>query len=344
MPYKYYETQDAIHSLAPDEFGAGDFCAVLGKSRWQSPWETWAKRKRPDLIDPPTGPQLARGQEWEPDVARELEKSLRLAKPVYRPLYRAWHEKIPWLRPAPDGVAVMPTGPESVELKTARDLDAWAVSDLEVSCNEAMAAADGITPLAPPAYLIQAALGAWCQGLDRAYLAGMTIDWASWKKILRIIHVTDILASDALRDAIQTVTAWRERYILGSEEPPAPSTARLAEVKRKGEMAVEPTSREAALIQELHDARKTAESAKSRADAISRELCELAGENKAITSPDWVATVVRVSGRESLAAGKIRKTAPDLWTELEKRDLVSRGRPSVHARIRRINHESPASS
>jgi len=254
---------------------------------------------------------------------------------VKRPIYRAWREEIPWLRPAPDGVLLARSGPpSSIELKTCRDISGWAGDGQAFSSDDALGdALNDVTPIAPRHYLLQAALGAFCQGLDVAILAGLAIDWLSWRRELRIVTVTDILASERLQHLIEHIAVWRDRYLVGDEEPPSPSAARLAEIDRDGCRAVEADGAEEQLIAELRAARQTAEEASARAHRLGLELMELIGPNKSLRSPTWLATVVCQAGRDSVAASKVRKDAPDIWDLLVDRGLITHGRPNAHVRV-----------
>lgn len=190
--------------------GASDVAAVLGFSRYATPWQVWAEKlnvRRPDDA-PSEAAEL--GTDLEPWL---LERASRLVgQPVCRTgaqLYR--HPDYPWRMCSPDGRTVADgTG---IQCKTAGLVSGYGPPK---GWN------DGGTPLG---YELQCRWECHVMGWERVELVALVANTG----LVRRTIVRD-LAVEA--DLVAQVTEWYERHIVGREEPPlgAPDNDVMAEL------------------------------------------------------------------------------------------------------------------
>lgn len=193
--------------------GASDAPAIFGLSPWSGPWDLWARMVRgvrPERTDAERE-VLARGLRFEATVIREYQH----ARPGARVVHLGASEGLivansehPWAVCSPDGVVFEGAEWGLLEAKTAMLADGWAVDDLDAE--DVDIAADAV----PRVYLIQC--------LWQLYVTG-----AAWVDLAVLLPRYDLRIVRIRRDEAviaglaRKVAAWRDRHIIGGEEPSA---------------------------------------------------------------------------------------------------------------------------
>lgn len=320
-------------SAAPDyAFGATDCTAVLGRG-YASPWEVYLGA-RGELPPKEDTPDLRRGRKWESRVREDYEEAT--GHLVSAPLCRVQSESHPWLRPSPDGFAydgnLLEWG--GLECKTDRHGDRWG-EDGTIIDSWAGDAAD----LVPPAYAMQ------CYFL----LAATRLPW--WDIAVEIPSRADFVELRVLRlvadpstqdELVGLVAEWRERHLVGGEEPPVDgSPALTAHLTRRfpgrGDKALRLASLdEVRLMDEYVALGHDIDAAEERRAILKNDLLGRLGDGYGLTRETDAKgariIAVRSAGRRTISVGDVEKSSPELFDALNERGLVKTGAPSTSLR------------
>lgn len=293
-----------------DRIGASDAPAVFGLSPWSGPWDLWARMVRgvrPERTDAEKE-VLARGLRFEVTVAREYAH----ARPQSRVIHLGAedgcvvrHADHPWAVCSPDAIAFEGDGWGIAEFKTAMRADGWSSEDLDALDLEL---AEGAVP---QVYLLQC--------LWQLYVTG-----AAWVDLvvllpryeLRIVRIHR--DEEAIAGLARKVAAWRERHIIGGEEPDpmlSDEVKRRAARQERADSKAKPLPADpeiAVMIDAAVDLRDAAKAAEAEYDDARDRLLKLATDGaKGWTTGRHTATIVR-SERTTLDTKALAAAYPDL--------------------------------
>ncbi len=189
-------SDDEWHAARAKGIGASSAATVLGFIKWRTPWQVWAEktgaRRPPDL--PSDAAEL--GNDLEPWLLSQAAKLL--GEPVTRTEHRMYaHPQHLWRLASPDGRA----GRKLVELKTAGLASGWGTPH---------GWDDGGVPLG---YEIQARWQMHVMDVD-------VVEFVALVAGLGVIRRTVTRDLGVEEDLVTQVSDWRQRYVLGGEEPP----------------------------------------------------------------------------------------------------------------------------
>lgn len=275
-----------------DRIGASDAPAIFGLSPWAGPWDLWRRIVlgiRPERTEAERE-VLARGLRWEATVAREYAHSRPEARVILGGAdfgFVVRHPEHAWAVCSPDAIVYEGGEWGLAEFKTAMRADGWGREDLDVDDLDITAES------VPEVYLIQC--------LWQLYVTG-----AAWVDLavllprydLRIVRIRRDDA--ALAGLAAKVAAWRERHIIGREEPDPVLSAeivRRAALTERADAKAKPVWADgeiAGLLVELAEHNAERKSVEAAEDAVKDRLLSLATDGlKGWTDGRRTATIVR---------------------------------------------------
>jgi len=194
-----------------DRIGASDAPAIFGLSPWAGPWDLWRRMVhgiRPERTDAEKE-QLARGLRWEATVLREYahaRPNVRLVIGGAEAGFVVRHPSLPWAVCSPDAVAFEGLEWGLVEAKALMRADGWSDEDLDTDDLDITAEA------VPEVYFVQCNWQLFVTGAAWVDLVVLLPRYDI--RIIRIRRDETLIAGMAAQ-----VAAWRERHIIGGEEP-----------------------------------------------------------------------------------------------------------------------------
>lgn len=235
---------------------------------------------------------MTRGNVLEPLILAPL-----VAQGLWTPQTAVfWQDATPWLRATPDGIwPIAPTNDlfSLVEVKTDGNpgcLDAWPAS------GEIGEWTDDETPPIRPDYWLQVQAQLYCTGATAAELRVLLLPPYGVPD-LRTYRITASPRWPAILDAL---TAWRERHLVGGEQPPARTREQAEAVARWRYPApgVEraATDAEAYLIGHALEHKAAAKRSEELAAIDLMMLAESRGDAKTIYAPGVGRYTVTKSG------------------------------------------------
>lgn len=254
--------------------GGTDAAAILGLSRYSSPFQVWLTKKNLDAPRVETEPMWW-GTAVEPLIAARFASrtGLEVWKPTHddgRPRLLA-HPEHPCLLASPD--YLVRGRPEGLECKTSRQDAEWG----EPGTDEV-----------PPGYIIQCQHYMSITGYRRWYLAALIggNDLRTY-----VIEADDELAATMTERLVD----WWARYIEGGERPPIDGTDETRDWLQQryplNRRPLAPAPPESLLPAErLHHVRQTLTEAEELRRANENALKELIGDADGIEAADWRAT------------------------------------------------------
>lgn len=263
--------------MTPQTIGSSDVAAILGLSPWSSPMQVWARLTGLAERSDADSPQLRRGRILEAGVREERERVLK--KPVTAgPIY-GLHEPLiaptpnEWAHCRPDSWYPGETGLILIEVKTTRKFDDDDWGD------------DGTSDV--PVYY--AAQCVWQMGVMR--LRGSDIEGC------------ELVAFCAMNDEFRTyylpfdqalfdrmfakVDAWRLRYVVGGEIPPADGSEATSDILKKvypggvDKVVIDPTDADTALARQLRDVKEQIKTLEATELALGNTLRQRIGDANA---------------------------------------------------------------
>lgn len=322
----------------PPDFalGATDVAAILGKG-WRSAWDVWsaAHTQGVESEGSDDGDVLSRGREMEPIILAQYARTRRVA--THALLSRAVHRTLKWLRPSPDAYVLDLVAGEIAggwEGKTDAYGDGWGEDGTLIQRWDA----DAIG-VVPPGYALQV----------YALLAASSLPW--WDVTVAIPMRGKFLDYRTIRferdeetqgAIVEEVAAWRDRHLVGGEEPPIDASSgcgeHLARRFAGGAKSKRPASaEEAALVDEYAELGRRKDEIEERRKLLSHQIQEAIGADYGGLVLDAgpksaTAIVVRVAGRRTVALKDVETKCPELAVALAEAGLVNTGAPSAHIR------------
>jgi putative phage-type endonuclease len=192
-------TDDRWRADRKHGLGGSDVSAVLGFSRYRTPWQVWAEKTGRRTWQDDTSVPAELGLELEPWLMGKAAQMLKV--PVVRTQWRTYaHAEHSWRRVSPDGITVEDT-PRLVECKTAGLASGYGTPE---------GWDNGRTPLD---YEFQGRWAMHVMDCDLIEFVGLV---AGMGVIHRTIHRN--LATET--SMVRQVTDWYVRHIVGDVEPP----------------------------------------------------------------------------------------------------------------------------
>ena len=196
-------------ALAPERIpliGGSDVAAILGRSPWGSAWEVWARIKLGVHNDSDSAP-MRRGRRFERAIADEV--GVRLKESIdYQPAMFV-HEN-GWACASVDGF-IGTDGVLEIKIPGGDQRDKWGADGAVLPAFQYDEA------VVPPHYALQAY---WYMHLTGRAYTDFAVAFTSFRDGLDDPIIIRLYADpDAQAAIFEAVTAWRDRYIVGDEEP-----------------------------------------------------------------------------------------------------------------------------
>lgn len=309
--------------LASRGVGASDVAAILGLSHFRTAYDVWATLTG---RVPPTSttPAMSRGHRWEPIVLAlytdETKGDVRRPPP-----YSTYVGEDGWSTATPDAIRLDGKQPGLVEAKTD------AIGRWGESCTIERWGPDAAATVRAD-YAVQAY---WqMHVLDAPYVDLVVLLPYFETRTFRLLRDDEVI--DAI---VETVGGFRDRYIVGSEEP-APDgsdSAALLLARQLGATAIAPprtaTVSEVELAIGYERARRAEDAAKLEKRRLGQLLVQSAGEASRLdlAGSKGRVTVVRNSGRLELDEKALLTDHPELDEVLAP--YRHRTAPSIYPRI-----------
>lgn len=330
----------AGRSLVEHQLGGSDIAAIMARSpdTWgRGPWTLWARSQGLEThgFNAAAREDLERGHRWELFILRDeyaRRKGVTLALEGRRAVVR--HPDHPWATVSPDDFGTIDGQSFYVEAKTARHGEHEYGPDgtvIETWDGEAAS-------LIPVHYALQVLWGLEITGLPWVDLVAAIPRGRDWPEV----RVVRLMAQPQLQaELFAAVAERRERWMVRGEQPPVdatddcgyaltqlfpkPPTKSWKTADAPAWEAVERRARLSAQIKALQAEYRKA----------GNEIQALIGEDYGIRLPggDCGAMAVRMSGREAVNLGAIRKGHPDLLAQLTEQGLINTSAPSVQIRL-----------
>ena len=313
--------------------GGSEVAAILGLSPWAGPWDVYGRKvhgveqeRTAEAVE-----RMAEGHRWEPRVLEEylLERpSVELQQADG--ILMVAHAREPWATASPDalGYDCEIEAPGGVEAKAyfGGNPDDWHD---ERTIVRAFPLESGAWPI--PVHVA-------CQVLW--YLEATGLPWWDLAVLLSRprrcpeCRVYRIFADpSAQAQLLDRVGEWRERHILGQVAPPIDgSEACLQDLRRRypgdgSKDMREATTAEISQAGHYADLGRQIKDMEARRALAKAELLAAIGNGYGLLIPGspkpGKALAIRASGRTSISAGAVEKEAPDIFTVLQERGLVT---------------------
>lgn len=307
------DPEEAPAEVAPPTIGSSDVAAILGVSRWGSPWETWARLVGliPRYSSTPDGAQ-ARGNMFEVAIgaryAEETGVTLRRGPPISEP--PLLHPDEPWRAARPDFLAE----DRLVEAKTTRrlsDEDGWGAPG-----------SDRVPVYYACQVVWQLSIVSSIHGIERGDLAAFGTLGEEWA-------VYTLRRRERLERAlVARVRDWYEAHVLTGDPPVVDHTdgcgralARLHRDVAPGKVRLDPTAEDLALARDLARVRRLLEETTQERDLLQHRLCARIGDAYGMRGvADWSPVV----GRSSIDAAGLRRDHPEIAAAYTKTGEPSR--------------------
>lgn len=290
-----------------DGITASEVAAILGLSRWESPWSLW-HRKKGLLDEEPDNDAMRWGRKLEALIADEFDER----HPYLHVLRIGLVSRDGWKLATPDrglwettlGVSEHPVG--ALECKTADSWDEWG---------------DDGTDVIPVYYRCQLLWQMHVLGVDCGFVAAL-----SRGKDYREYVVT--MDDDARADLQVMIQAAEEfRASLAADEPP-PLDAHTATTRALRTLHPAVEDRDVVvpdhLAETYAEAKRTVELAKADLDGATNELLAAIGDGRRAVTADGAKVATRiVSERRSLDTKALAADHPDIAEKYRKTTTVA---------------------
>ena len=321
-------------ALAPERIpliGGSDVAAILGRSPWGSAWEVWARIKLGVHNDSDSAP-MRRGRRFERAIADEV--GVRLKESIdYQPAMFV-HEN-GWACASVDGF-IGTDGVLEIKIPGGDQRDKWGAD------GTALPAFQYDEAVVPPHYALQAY---WYMHLTGRAYTDFAVAFTSFRDGLDDPIIIRLYADpDAQAAIFEAVTAWRDRYIVGDEEPALDGSDACRDYltgKFPGaaEKVERPASEGELSTMLLHaDLGRQIKELEAQRDALGNRLRESIGNDYALTADGVKATLSLASETRRVAGlGDIAKKRPDLADALEAAGLIN---TTISRTLRVVRKES----
>lgn len=277
MRVERYNTHEEWLAARAAGFGVGASTvgSILGASSYRTPWDVWASHHAPEAIKVGNVAQLQRGHLLERHILR-IYAELQGCEVEHHERTICHHKDVGWARFSPDGIR---SDGGLVEVKTVRNGWEWrdapvileSADELEylpslsygLQCHWQMLVSD-----APFCELVVLPLGHELAAVADALAMS---DWPEAMAVLAEALRTSLVVVRIMRDAGfckrlgSKVAAWRERHLVGGEEPVASGTNAAAHHSRQPKAGEVELDVDHPVI-EVADALYAAKASKRRAD------------------------------------------------------------------------------
>lgn len=299
-----------------DRISASVAGVILGLSPHRRPWDEWAARKRPDLIEPHDAETLkafAVGHAAEDYALRLLAIETGETITTWPQQTIAVADGIPWLTCTPDATD---TSGEPIEAKHWRGFVSWP-PDGDLTLASDFPRLDWLAQLTIQIVILGAESGRL-----------VVLDSRGQIHTYRL-HVD----ADTMAALISRLDAWRTAYLLGDAEPPADAASdawrlSITSAPKPAGDTIDADDDTAAAVAEWAAARAALASAAAREEAakaaVMERVADVPGVRVGSATVSWSQ---RAGSERVLGLGEIRKAAPDLAAALEDRGLVSPPKP-----------------
>lgn len=243
--------------------GASDLAAVLGMSKWKTPWEVWAD-KTGRLAETPDNPAMSAGRRLESAVLDHAENELgALVRDV---------------RVAFAGLPLVATC-DAVTDDTGRPVEAKTtgiVGPIYGSWG------DALTDEVPQEYLVQVHAQLMCTGAELGYLFALIPG--------RGVVEFNICRNERLNEYLGNVISdWWERHVSQGIEPPVepmPSVEVLKRLKREPSKTIEASEAFVTQLRHYEEAKQLAKAAQDTVKSCEADLLHWMQDAEIVSLPD----------------------------------------------------------
>lgn len=292
------EPRQAWLERRQSHIGGSDVAAVLGLSRWKSPWDVWMSKKMP-VEDSGETAAMIRGRILEPSVANWYAEEHKVRLEHLDP-YHLHEGPEPWMAASPDAI-VLADKKHGLEVKTSRTLDGWGESGSDQ---------------VPVDYQLQCHWYMACTDMDRWDVAAYLIaaDEFRWYTLRRDRGVEEKIVGQCRQ--------WWEKYIVGDEKPPmdgsdgASSYLKQTFPEDRAPLR-DAVGEEITLARRLDAIKKQISALDGHKSELQNKLVEKIGEAEGIRWSSGHVTY-KAQERRTLDSKAIRRDHPDIADEYER--------------------------
>lgn len=313
MIIETHDTEDAWREArrADHRISASVAGAILSLSPHKRPWDEWASRKRPDLVDEPDAETLrtyAEGHAAEDYALKLLEIATgeRVSPWPQRTICIA--AGVPWLTCTPDATD---SAREPIEAKRWSSYIAWP-ADSDLTLADEFPRLDWIAQLA-----IQCAI----LGTERGRL--IVLDHHAKLHTYRVT-----VDAQTVGLLIARLSAWRDAHLVGDAEPPMDPVSdawrlSITRAPKPGGEPVDADDATADLCRRYVAAKRAVKDAEAALEPIAAEMMAAAADVPGFACPDGSIGWTQRKGSEAIVGLKqIATAAPDLLPLLRDRGLI----------------------
>ena len=250
--------------------GASDVAAILGFSKWHTPWQVWAEKTGTHRPDDTPSEAADLGNELEPWLLNKAATSL--GRPVGRTPHKTYaHPEHQWRMASPDATS----GPDLIEAKTAGLAGGFGVPE------------GWTADTVPLGYELQARWQMHVLGRDRVWIVALIANLG-----FRMYPIDRDVAIE--NDMVTQVDEWWQRHIVAGEEPPlgagdADVIKSMYPSATGGQVDLDDTDA-AVLLMRYREARDTESAGKKAKEEAGTAIKALLGDN----------STGRIDGREAV--------------------------------------------
>jgi putative phage-type endonuclease len=289
---------------------------ILGVSPYGGAYDVWARHHEPDTVEAPTGAQLQLGLDDEPRALAEYARLQGVLVQHGRDCMFI-HDEHPWAAASPDGLVSHVGGVEVKHFDHPNWSD-WAPTGAVWS---------GESDYPIPAFVaIQALWTMYCSGRQWWDVVAVL---PSGRRYPDTRVYTIMRHEPTIRQIVETVTAWREKHLVGGERPPYDSGAQHYTIvgkrhpRAETDTVLEADDETAAMLARYAELVASSKSIEDEIDGLKGKLAEIVGENKGLRGPAGSVSWGTPSMRSSLSLSKVESEAPDILEQLKARGLVT---------------------
>lgn len=271
-----------IATLRRRTIGSSEVAAVCGISRWETPFDVWARKKKLVPEKPDTAPMRAGRRlqdailKWYADENKKSNLVVLFDTPWF-------HRDRDWQRASLDGWFINERLLVEVKNVGVQSASSWGPSG-----------SDEI----PQEYLAQVA---WQMAVAEANEADVVALIGG--QDLRVYHVARDRELEEI--LLAKATEFYERYMLGDEQPTVQGTTVLEYIRGKYPRAVLPlreaTDNERALAESLRIARRQLAVLTGSCDQIETRLKLAIGDSEGVEGPGFRITYKQVKGKPNFS-------------------------------------------
>ena len=291
--------------------GGSDVAAILGLSKYKSPYQLWLNKTNRDNGDDVQSEPAYWGNQLEDVVAKEFAK--RTGVKIQRVNQQMQHEEHSWMLANIDRAVINPEIAGNVRFKNGQ-----LTTDRILECktaNQYLAKlwGDESTESVPDYYLTQCQ---WYMGLSHTTLCSLAVLIGGQK-----FRSYDIAFDPELFAMLQQQCSdfWHSNVL--ADEPPEPTT--FDDVlhrwsKHNTDQAVEADQALIELVAEYKELNSTIKEADKELDALKIQICSRIEDAEMIIDGDKRLATFKHQERNTLDSKALKAAHPEIWEQFAK--------------------------